>query len=91
MTIDGPSFPIPAAFPVELAAPGTAEIGRRFVSLFEGRLADAGVEIRFDTEAETQAVLDLEPGTTGTARHGEHVAGVVMRRQLCPRPFRASS
>lgn len=25
MTIDGPSFPIPAAFPVELAAPGTAD------------------------------------------------------------------
>ena len=43
------------------AAPGTAEIGRRFVALFEGRLADGGVEVRLDTKAETQAVLDLEP------------------------------
>jgi 3-phenylpropionate/trans-cinnamate dioxygenase ferredoxin component len=25
MTVDGPSFPIPAAFPTELAAPGTAD------------------------------------------------------------------
>jgi len=43
------------------AAPGTAEVGRQLVALFEGRLADAGVEVRLGVEAEPQAVVALEP------------------------------
>ncbi len=43
------------------AAPGTAEIGRRLVALFEGRLADAGVDVRLGTEAELATVLAFEP------------------------------
>jgi NADPH-dependent 2,4-dienoyl-CoA reductase/sulfur reductase-like enzyme len=43
------------------AAPGTTEIGRQLVALFEGRLAEAGVEVRLDTEADVQTVFELEP------------------------------
>jgi hypothetical protein len=42
-------------------APGTAEIGRQLVALFEGRIADAGVDVRLGTEAELGAVLAFEP------------------------------
>ena len=43
------------------AAPGSAAIGHEFVELFERRLTSAGVEVRFETEAETEMLLDLEP------------------------------
>ena len=43
------------------AAPGTAEIGRQLVALFEGRLADAGVDVRLGTEAVLGTVLAFEP------------------------------
>lgn len=42
-------------------APGTAEIGHELVALFEGRLADAGVDTRLGTEAELGVVLALAP------------------------------
>ncbi len=43
------------------SAPGTAEIGARLVALFEGRLEDAGVEVRLDTPCDAKIVRDLEP------------------------------
>jgi pyruvate/2-oxoglutarate dehydrogenase complex dihydrolipoamide dehydrogenase (E3) component len=43
------------------AAPGTTEIGRQLVALFQGRLTDAGVGVRLDTDADADAVLELEP------------------------------
>ena len=43
------------------SAPGTAEIGARLVALFEGRLEDAGVEVRLDTPSDVKTVRDLEP------------------------------
>ena len=39
-------------------APGAAEIGRRLVDLFEGRLEGGGVDVRLDTEADVRAVLE---------------------------------
>lgn len=42
-------------------APGAAEIGRRLVDLFARRLADGGVDVRFDTHADVRTVLELEP------------------------------
>ena len=52
------------------AAPGTAEIGRRFVALFEGRLADAGVEVRFDTKARPRRFSTSSP--TSSSSRPEH-------------------
>jgi 2,4-dienoyl-CoA reductase-like NADH-dependent reductase (Old Yellow Enzyme family)/thioredoxin reductase len=43
------------------SAPGTGEIGRQLVTLFTGRLDDAGVDVRLETEADLEAVLALEP------------------------------
>ena len=40
-------------------APGAAEISRRLVDLFEGRLKGGGVDVRLDTEADVRAVLEL--------------------------------
>ncbi len=48
-------------------APGAAEICRRLVDLFEGRLADGRVEVRLGTEAEVSAILELEPGAVVVA------------------------
>jgi len=43
------------------AAPGTAEIGRELIALFEGRLADAGVDVRLGTEADPATVIAFVP------------------------------
>jgi 2,4-dienoyl-CoA reductase-like NADH-dependent reductase (Old Yellow Enzyme family)/thioredoxin reductase len=42
-------------------APGAAEIGRRLVDLFAGRLADAGVDVHLATDADVPVVLGFEP------------------------------
>ena len=42
-------------------APGSGEIGRELVELFEQRLADAEVEIRFETSAEAAVVSADDP------------------------------
>ena len=43
------------------AAPGTAEVGRQLVALYEGRLADAEVEVRLGVEVDLGFVLALAP------------------------------
>jgi 2,4-dienoyl-CoA reductase-like NADH-dependent reductase (Old Yellow Enzyme family)/thioredoxin reductase len=43
------------------AAPGSAEVGRRLLELFEGLLADFGVELRLETIADVHVVAALEP------------------------------
>ena len=42
-------------------APGTAQVGLQLVALFEGRLADAGVDVRLEVDADTEGVLSLGP------------------------------
>lgn len=46
---------------VALGAPGSGEIARAFLELFDGRLADAGVEVRLETDASVEAVVALAP------------------------------
>jgi 2,4-dienoyl-CoA reductase-like NADH-dependent reductase (Old Yellow Enzyme family)/thioredoxin reductase len=48
-------------------APGAAEIGRRLVDLFEGRLADGGVDVRLYTEADVPTVLEFDPAAVVVA------------------------
>ena len=48
-------------------APGAAEIGRRLVDLFAGRLADWGVDVRLAIEADVRTVLELEPSAVVVA------------------------
>lgn len=43
------------------AAPGTAEVGRQLVALFEGRLAEAEVETRLGVDADLGYLLGLAP------------------------------
>lgn len=48
-------------------APGAAEIGRRLVDLFAGRLVDGGVDVRLDIEADVRTVLEFEPAAVVVA------------------------
>jgi 2,4-dienoyl-CoA reductase-like NADH-dependent reductase (Old Yellow Enzyme family)/thioredoxin reductase len=49
------------------SAPGTAEIGRRLLAFFEGRLSDGRVKVCLGTEADAQAVVGLAPSAVVVA------------------------